>query len=187
MSDNSLALFLMLGQSAEKKVRDEPNTVPAESLLISKTFDLAMVLPNEVRRASRTAEVFKLFFVFESFLRELVLSTLAEDDKENWWNKVPKDVRDEVEKLEQTEETKTWMALGSRDKLALSTLPQLLRIMDERWKEEFVQIIRDKSLIQEARHVSHIRNAVCHMTEVPVEEVERVKQVMRDWFRVVAP
>jgi hypothetical protein len=187
VSDNSLALFLMLGQSAERKVRDEPNTVPSESLLISKTFDLALVLPNEVRSAAKCAEVFKLFFVFENFLREFVLSTLVEDDKENWWNKVPKDVRDEVEKLEQTEEIKAWMALGSRDKLALSTLPQLLRIMDERWKEEFAQIIRDKSLIQEARHVSHIRNAVCHMTEVPTEEVERVKQVMRDWFRVVAP
>ncbi len=187
MNDNYLALFLMLGQSAEKKVRDAPDTVPADSLPISKTFDLALVLPNEVRRATKTAEVFKLFFVFENFLREFVLSTLTEDDQENWWNKVPKDVRDEVEKLEQTEEINAWMALGSRDKLALSTLPQLLRVMGERWKQEFEQIIRDKSLIQEARHISHIRNTVCHMTEVPREEVERVKQVMRDWFRVVAP
>jgi hypothetical protein len=187
MSDNNLALFLLLGQSAEKKVRDAPSTVPGDCLPISKTFDLALVLPNEVRRAARTAEVFKLFFVFESFLREFVLSTLAEDDKENWWSKVPKDVRDEIEKLEHTEETKTWMALASRGKLALSTLSQLLKIMEDRWKEEFAEIIRDRSLIQEARHVSHIRNAVCHMTEVPTEEIERVKQVMRDWFRVVAP
>ncbi len=187
MNDSSLALFLMLGQTAERNVRVSPNTVPAESLPISKTFDLALVLPNEVKRAAKTAEVFKLFFVFENFLREFAFGTLAEDDKENWWNKVPKDVRDEIEKLEQTEETKAWMALASRGKLALSTLPQLLRIMEERWKEEFAGIIRDRSLIQEARHISHIRNAVCHMTEVPAEEVERVKQVMRDWFRVVAP
>ena len=187
MNENYLALFLMLGQTAEKKVRDVPDTVPAESLRISRTFDLALVLPNEVRTATETAEVFKLFFVFENFLREFVLGTLAENDKENWWNKVPQDVRDEVEKLEQTEEIKAWMALRSRDKLSLSTLPQLLRIMDERWKQEFEQIIRDKSLIQEARHISHVRNTVCHMAEVPKEEVERVKQVMRDWFRVVAP
>ena len=187
MSDTNLALFLMLGQTAEKKVRDAPDTVPADSMLISKTFDLALVLPKEVRNASRAAEVFKLFFVFENFLRDFVLSTLAEDDKENWWTKVPKDVRDEIEDLEQKEEIKAWMALASRDKLALSTLPQLLRIMDERWKQEFESLIRDKSLIQEARHISHIRNTVCHMTEVPDEERERVKQVMRDWFRVVAP
>jgi REP element-mobilizing transposase RayT len=67
----------------------------------------------------------------------------------------------------------------------LSIVIQALK--DERWKQEFEQIIRDKSLIQERRHVSHIRNTVCHMAEVPREEVERVKQVMRDWFRVVAP
>jgi HEPN superfamily Swt1-like protein len=187
MNDTNLALFLMLGQSAEKQVRDAPDTVPADSLLISDSFDLALLLPNQVRNASRAAEVFKLFFVFENFLREFVLGTLTEDDKENWWNKVPKDVRDQIEELEQTEETKAWMALGSRDKLALSTLPQLLRVMDERWKQEFEPIIRDKSLIQEARHISHVRNTVCHMAEVSQEEAGRVKQVMRDWFRVVAP
>ena len=38
-----------------------------------------------------------------------------------------KDVRDYVAGLEAQEEIKSWMALGSRDKSALMTLPQLLR------------------------------------------------------------
>jgi Swt1-like HEPN len=79
------------------------------------------------------------------------------------------------------------MALGSRPKLALTTYPQLLSIIEHRWDDDFKSLIRDKSLIQEARHIGHIRNALCHMTDVPQEEVERVKQVIRDWFRVVAP
>jgi hypothetical protein len=52
-----------------------------------------------------------------------------------WWDKVPPDVQTEVSKLEETEEVKSWMALGSRDKSALLTLPQLLRVIEYSWKE----------------------------------------------------
>jgi hypothetical protein len=40
--------------------------------------------------------------------------------------------------------------------------------------------------MQERREL-HARNTICHMSSIPFEEFERVKQTMRDWFRVVAP
>jgi hypothetical protein len=55
------------------------------------------------------------------------------------------------------------------------------------WNDVFKAIVRDKFLIQEGRSISHLRNTLCHMSGISDEEVERVKQVMRDWFRVVAP
>jgi hypothetical protein len=179
----------MLGQSSQNAVAALPDTVPPQSLLLSAKEDLALVLPNELRRAVAAAEVYKLFFIFENFLREFVLETLSELDAVSWWDKVPKDVQDEVKSLEETEMQKQWMALDSRSKLALTTLPQLLRIMDEteNWKTAFKNTVRDKFLIQEGRGISHIRNTVCHMSDISEEEANRVKQVMRDWFRVVAP
>jgi len=105
----------------------------------------------------------------------------------DWYDKVPKDVQEEVKKLEDTEEMKSWMSLGSRDKSALLTLPQLLKVIEQNWKEGFDDLIRDKGLIQEARLLVHLRNTICHMSTIPDEEVERIKQTMRDWFRVVAP
>jgi Swt1-like HEPN len=189
LRDDQLSLFLMLGQSSQNAVSKLPDTVPPESLLLSLKEDLALVLPKEVRRAVATSEVYKLFFVFENFLREFVLESLSELDPVNWWDRVPMDVQTEVKGLEETEVQKQWMALSSRSKLALTTLPQLLRIMDEteNWKAAFKNTVRDKFLIQEGRGISHIRNAVCHMSEISEEEVNRVRQVMRDWFRVVAP
>jgi hypothetical protein len=89
--------------------------------------------------------------------------------------------------LEDTEETKSWMALGSRDKSALMTYPQLLRVIDVCWKEHFQDVIRDKALVQEARLISHLRNTLCHMTSISDEETDRIKMVMRDWFRVISP
>ena len=177
----------MLGRTVEKMVQEDPNTVPPETLVISDTVDLAVSLPTEVRRASRAALVYKLFFVFENFLRDLVLDVLSDKAGPNWWTLVPPDVQKEVEDLEKVDETKQWMALTSRDKLSLTTYPQLLKIIDNCWKEGFDSQIRDKQLIQEARLLTHLRNAICHMTDVPDEEVDRIKQVLRDWFRMVAP
>ena len=66
-------------------------------------------------------------------------------------------------------------------------MPQLLKVIDHNWKGVFDEIIRDKSLIQEARLIGHLRNTVCHMSTISAEELDRIRQTMRDWFRIVAP
>lgn len=185
--DANAALFVMLGQTATRTVGRIDELVPKETLMLSPSYDLAPLLPDKVRRASEAAETYRLFFVFENFLREFVVEVLSKDSTQTWWDKVPQDVKDEIAKLEETEEIKSWMALGSRDKSALLTFPQLLRVIDYAWKEGFDDIVRDKGLIQEARLIGHLRNTICHMTEIPIEETGRVRQTIRDWFRVVAP
>jgi hypothetical protein len=186
-TDSKAALFLMLGQSASKTVLSIEQLVPPERLLLSPTYDLAPLVPEKVRRASSAAETYRLFFVFENILREFILEVLSKDTTKPWWDHVPKDVQDEVIKLEETEEIKSWMSIGSRDRSALLTFPQLLRIIDHAWKDGFEELMRDKGLLQEARLIGHLRNTICHMTEIPPEETERIRQVMRDWFRVVSP
>lgn len=186
--DSQAALFVMLGQSAERTVASIEEVVPKEALLISPQYDLATIVPEKVRRASSASEGYKLFFVFEEYLREMVVEVLTnEQDGKTWWEFAPQDVKDYVTGLETTEEVKSWMALGSRDKSSLMTLPQLLRIIDVAWKEGFDDLIRDKALVQEARVIAHLRNTLCHMSTISEEETERIKQTMRDWFRVVAP
>jgi hypothetical protein len=184
--DGTAALFLMLGQSAERTVSGLAEVVPPESLFLSPSFDLAPLVPTSVRESTKAAEAYRLFFVFETYLRDLVVDILS-TDVATWWDKVPTDVQLEVQKLEETEETKSWMALGSRDKSALMTLPQLLKVIDHNWKGVFDDVVRDKALIQEARFLVHLRNTVCHMSPISEEELARVQQTMRDWFRAVAP
>jgi len=185
--DATASLFVMLGQTVEKTLAQIEEVVPKDSLVVSPAYDLAPLVPDKVRRATEASEAFRLFFVFEEYLRELIVETLSEDSSNGWWDKVPKDVRDYVAGLEAQEEIKSWMALGSRDKSALMTLPQLLRAIEENWKGDFDDVIRDKALLQEARLLVHLRNTICHMSVIPAEELERIKQAMRDWFRVVAP
>lgn len=182
-----LALFLMLGQSAEKGVAALPEVVPPHSLRLDRTYELALLMPEAVKKASDAAEAYRLFFVFEEYLRELIVSVLAKANPENWWDAVPKDVQDQVQQLSDREELKTWMALGQRDRGSLMTLPQLLKVIEDKWKDGFEEILRDRSLVNQAKIMVHLRNTICHMTNIPHEELERVRQIMRDWFRMVAP
>lgn len=186
--DARAALFLMLGQAAERTVAKLEQVVPKDVLLLSSEYDLALLVPEKVKSAISAAYAYKLFYVFESYLREFVVEALSkEGDAGSWYEKIPPDVKLEVEKLAETEETKSWMSLGSRDKSALMTLPQLLRVIDVNWKDDFSELVRDKGLIQEARLLVHLRNTICHMSTISDEELERIKQVMRDWFRVISP
>jgi hypothetical protein len=187
MNDQRLALFLMLGQAATREMRQVPGLVPPEPLKISPTHDLSASMPDAVRSAMDAAEAYKLFFVFERYLREFVIGVLSQDGKADWWPKVPPDVQTEITKLEETEDAKSWMALSSRGKAALMTYPQLLRVIEHGWKDEFEDLIRDRTLVQQARLIGHLRNTICHMNTIPEEEVARVRQTMRDWFRRVAP
>jgi len=187
IDEQRLALFVMLGQSASIAIEASPELVSPQSLHLSGAYDLAEIMPEVVRNSVEAAEAYRLFFVFEGYLREFVVDALSASDKENWWASVPKDVQEEVAKLEQNEETKSWMALGSRDKSSLMTYPQLLRVIDQCWKSHFEDLLRDKTLVHQARLIGHLRNTICHMSNISAEELERVRQTMRDWFRRIAP
>lgn len=187
MMEQRLALFLLLGKTASNEMASSRELVPSESLKISPSVDLSLLVPDAVHDAIEASEGYRLFFVFEQYLRELIVEVLSKDGTEEWWNKLPPDVQQEITSLEETEDMKTWMSLGSRNKSALMTFPQLLRTIDHNWKDYFVDLLRDKGLIQEARLLSHLRNTLCHMSTISEEEMGRIRQVMRDWFRVVAP
>src|SRR4051794_15257265 len=95
--DLKAALFLMLGQAAERTISKIEDVVPKDSLLLSKEYDLSGLVPDKVRRAVNAAEAYKLFFVFEAYLRELIVDVLSKEGETlDWWDKVPGDVKIEV-------------------------------------------------------------------------------------------
>ena len=94
MRDDRLALFVLLGQSAERAIAKEPMTAPPEPLLLAPGYDIGPALPDEARRASRAAGAYRLFFVFETYLRDLIVDVLTKAaGTANWWDLVPQDVK----------------------------------------------------------------------------------------------
>jgi hypothetical protein len=181
-----LAHFILQGISASQELSRDPKLRPADTLPLSPEYDLADLLPMEVTAAFGASAAYRYLFVFENYLRTLVVDVLTKLGPA-WWDLVPEDVRGEVGKLEEMEETKRWMALGSRDRSALLTYPQLIRVIDANWKPHFMDLVRDKALLHSARALVHSRNTIGHMSNISDEELDRVRQTMRDWFRMVAP
>ncbi len=60
-TDARAALFLMLGQAAERTVSSIKDIVPQESLLLSPSYDLAASVPEKVKLATDAAETYRLF------------------------------------------------------------------------------------------------------------------------------
>lgn len=89
--DSDAALFVMLGQTAERSIARLDDVAPREKLLLSASYDLALLMPDSVKRAILAAETYKLFFVFEGYLREFVVEVLSKDPAVTWWDKVPPD------------------------------------------------------------------------------------------------
>jgi hypothetical protein len=187
IDDSRLALFLMLGQTAERAKRGLLDVAPPEPLSVSTSLDLSELIPSDVRRANSAANAYRLIFVFENYLRDIIRKVLQEAGADCWVKLVPKDVQDEVASVKASDENKSWMALENRDDYSLLTYPQILRIIDTCWKEQFQELLRDKQLVQQARVIGHLRNTICHMSPITDEELERIRQTMRDWFRIVSP
>ena len=76
-ADSQTASFVMLGQVAERTVSSSEAVVPKEELLLSPMYDLAEIVPEKVRRATSASEGYKPFFVFEEYLREMVVEWKA--------------------------------------------------------------------------------------------------------------
>jgi hypothetical protein len=190
MDQSNLALFTLLGQTAQRAVSSVEEIKPSVSIEIGGNYDLSSHMPEISKRAIAASSTYQLFFIFEEYLRDFVQDILSDGQKKDeaeWWPLVRTDIQTEVKKLEDTEEMKKWMSLNARGKIFLLTLPQLLTIIDENWKTHFEELVRDKTLIQQARLLIHLRNTICHMSNISMEENNRIKQVMRDWFRAVAP
>ena len=71
--DSTASLFVLLGQTAEKTVAKIDSVVPKESLLLSKDIDLALLVPDGVRKAAEASEPYKLIFFFELVLDPLLV------------------------------------------------------------------------------------------------------------------
>jgi hypothetical protein len=59
--DGTTALFLMLGQAAEKTLTSLEDIVPMDSLFLSPSYDLAPLVPDVVRQSAEAAEAYRLF------------------------------------------------------------------------------------------------------------------------------
>jgi len=91
--------------------------------------DVALFELDIVTRARKMADFYVLYYALEDSIRRLIAQRLREKYGANWWDlKVPKGVRDNVEKL-QLKEKESPMSIRSDDPLEYTNFGELIALL----------------------------------------------------------
>lgn len=142
--------------------------------------------PRIISYATKMSSVFMVFYCLENAVRELIQERLAERHGLMWWNdKIPKSIRDNVEKLKDKEKLNRYHAQRSANNIGYTFFGQLCQIIINNW-EDFSDLFPDQHWINSRfNDLEMSRNIIMHTGNLPEIEIERIESICRDWLRQV--
>src|SRR6266849_6768181 len=146
--------------------------------------DVDLFESDILQEARKMADFYALYYSLENSIRRLISERLSEKHGPHWWkDKVPEDLRREVEK-KQKEEKDTTMSIRSEDPLSYTNFGELIVIFDATW-DDFSDTLRSpKAMRSILSQFNKIRNVVAHSSALNEDEITRFKLLVKDWFRI---
>lgn len=169
---------------AKKEVSSKPRIIN-----IGQQFTLTdPILPNKILKEAEemSKDVYPLLYVLENSIRELILRVMRIKHGNNWWDtKVPKDIRDEVQKRKEKENENPWHGRRGAHEIYYTDISWLGRIVQNNW-QNFKDILPSITwLTQRLDDITHSRNPVAHMNPLSKHDIARIKVYFGDWQRQV--
>ena len=142
--------------------------------------------PRIIYNATKMSSVFMVFYCLENAVRELIQERLAERHGLTWWNdKIPKSIRDNVEKVKDKEKVNRYHAQRSANNIGYTFFGQLCLIIINNW-EDFSDLFPDQHWINSRfNDLEMSRNIIMHTGNLPEIEIDRIESICRDWLRQV--
>ncbi len=142
--------------------------------------------PRIIYNATMMSSVFMVFYCLENSVRELIQERLAERHSLTWWtDKIPKNIRDNVEKLKDKEKVNRYHAQRSANNIGYTFFGQLCQIIINNW-EDFSDLFPDQHWINSRfNDLEMSRNIIMHTGNLPAIEIDRIESICRDWLRQV--
>jgi hypothetical protein len=142
--------------------------------------------PRIIYNATKMSSVFMVFYCLENAVRELIQERLAERHGITWWtDKIPKSIRDNVEKLKDKEKLNRYHAQRSANNIGYTFFGQLCQIIINNWND-FSDLFPDQHWINSRfNDLEMSRNIIMHTGNLPEIEIERIESICRDWIRQV--
>lgn len=176
----------MLTEDALDKVgRISKNTLDLADVDIAQILSLDLLDDNHIENARKMSVVYTVIAAFENSIRDLVEGILLENKGENWWNSVPRGVRDTAIKRMDEEKKIKWHTQRGQDPINYTVLGNLLAIIRNNWEcfEPYIQSIEWATNIFEALERS--RNVIMHSGTLDKDDIERLGIYIRDWIKQV--
>lgn len=138
--------------------------------------------------AERMAEFYKIFYILENDIRNLVEETLSDAIGDGWWDtNVPQFVRDSVKKNAERESDEGLIARSDRQ-LDYTNFGELGEIIKSNWNA-FAGIFSNTTVngVQRViRKLNLARGPIAHCGLLSEDEVVRLKLTVRDWYKLMA-
>jgi energy-converting hydrogenase A subunit M len=137
-----------------------------------------------ISQAKIMADFYVLYYSLENTIRRLISGRLQEKYGLNWWeDKVPNGVKNGVAE-KQKKEKDTPMSIRSDDPLCYINFGELIDILNANWSD-FSDTIRSQRAMQQVlTQFNLIRNVIAHSNDLSEDEIDRLKLLIKDWFRI---
>lgn len=185
-----LRQFVFSGILTNHAVRDmeatgilrRPEATPSER----DDSDLFAPVQEHIRSGSlQMRRVYRILYVMENIVRDLIGSTLSDADGPNWFEKrATAPMKREVERRKAAEEKNQWHTGRNREPLYYLDFGDLARLITNHW-DEFSLLPSQTWVQSRLDEAERSRNVVAHNNLLSDEEVVRLEMYLRDWIRQI--
>lgn len=186
-----LSDFLFRGLLGTHAIRD----MQAEGVLRERVgeaqsqsdIDLLAPVSDAVRSGSLVMQrSYRLLFVLENLVRELVREVLEEIDKDEWFEKrASREMKKKVEDRKSAEAKNNWHAGRNAHPIYYLDFGDLALLIQSHW-ENFKGLLPTQSwAVSRLNDAERSRNVIAHTNLLSDEEVVRLEMHVRDWVRQV--
>lgn len=158
---------------------DHIRTIKKDDVVDTELFEADITA-----QARKMADFYVLYYSLENTIRRLISERLLEKYGHSWWEeKVPSGVKNSVAE-KQKKEKDTPMSIRSEDSLSYTNFGELIVIFDANWVD-FSDTLRSQRAMQMVlSQFNLIRNVIAHSSELSEDEIDRLKLLIKDWFRI---
>lgn len=141
---------------------------------------------SELRgQADAMAEFYKLFYMLENDIRNLIDDTLTEAYGVDWWDKyAPPQVQEECRSNQQREADLGVTSRSDRE-LEYVTFGQLGEVIKANYDRFGGIISNQKALTRVMSALNNLRGPIAHCGLLAEDEIDRLKLTVKDWFRLL--
>jgi len=142
--------------------------------------------PRLTYEAEKMARVYQSFYCLENAARELIAQRLSERHGPTWWEvKVPRKIKDEVEKIKTKEGKNRYLSTRSASEMGYTYFGALFQIIIANW-DDFVDLFPEQSWLgARFADLEMCRNIIMHTNVLPDIEIDRIESILRDWVNQV--
>lgn len=184
--------FVFTGILARHAVRDMEATgllrQPAADPLERREQDLFAPVQEGIRAgAIEMQRYYRLLYVLENIVRDLIVSRFVETDgSEAWFDaRASNEMKKKLDQRQKMEEKNAWHMGRSREPIYYMDFGDLAKLIVNHWSV-FEDLLPDQAWVtSRLEEAERTRNVIAHTNLLAAEEGARLEMYLRDWIRQI--